>query len=90
MIKSHERFQIRLVIEPTLVENLDLIARANLTSRLSVIRKFLNDGVKEALKAIKENDQIWNSLQPIKQKLTSHVERMEKIIHERNKEPIDF
>lgn len=89
-MKRHERFQIRLVIEPTLVENLDLVARANLTSRLSVIRKFLNDGVKEALKAIKENDQIWNSLQPTKQKLTSYVERMEKLIHEQNKEPIDF
>jgi hypothetical protein len=89
MMKSHKRFQIRLLIEPTLVDHLDLIARANLTSRLSVIRKFLNDGVREALKAIKESDQLWNSLEPTKKKLVSHVERMEKIIGQ-SKDPIDF
>jgi hypothetical protein len=69
---------------------LSLIARANLTSRLSIIRTFLRDGVMEALKQITEQDKIWNTLEPIKQKLTSHVDRMEKIIHQNNKEPLDF
>jgi hypothetical protein len=44
----------------------------------------------EALKQITEQDKIWNTLEPIKQKLTSHVDRMEKIIHQNNKEPLDF
>jgi hypothetical protein len=85
-----KHFSIRLILQNDWISSLNNLAKAHMTSRLSLLRRYIHQGMIADLEEVKNGMEKLKSIEATKRELKARVKRHQGIKRSSMNEPLDF